>query len=221
MSNSPTGKGPVHSSRRVFLAAAAGVVAVGCGGSPTAPQRDEVYYLHEAGVIDRRYSWERYFPPLDREAQGRVPRRVGVAIFEGDVRFSRPVDWYLRSANYTPEARQVSYQSPRQFVVNIYERTDPPEETWEQVLKRYEEDVEAKGSEILASRIPTTTANAQGRTYLIKSTLESKPEAYSTHAHEVMVRSNKRVMLIQIIHGESVDASIDEMMAMMRTMLIY
>jgi hypothetical protein len=203
------------------LAAAVGVSVAGCGGSPTAPQRDEVYYLHEAGVIDRRYSWERYFPPLDREAQGRVPRRVGVAIFEGDVRFSRPVDWYLRSANYTPEARQVSYQSPRQFVVNIYERTDPPEETWEQVLTRYEEDVEAKGSEILSKRVPTTTANAQGRTYLIKSTLESNPEPYSTHAHEIMVRSDKRVMLIQIIHGESVDASIDEMMAMMRTMLIY
>lgn len=206
---------------RLLLTAALGASVFGCGGSPTAPQRDEVYYLHEAGVIDRRYSWERYFPPLDREATGRIPRRVGVAIFEGDVRFSRPVDWYLRSANYTPEARQVSYQSPRQFVVNIYERVDPPEEEWDEILKRYEEDVEEKGSEILAARVPTTTANAQGRTYLIKSTLESKPEPYATHAHEIMVRSPKRVMLIQIIHGESVDASIDEMMAMMRTMLIY
>lgn len=208
-------------STRLLLAFVLGASVVGCGGSEIAPQKDEVFYLHEAGVIDRRYSWERYYPPLDRDETGRIPRRVGVAIFEGDVRFSRPVDWYLRSANYTPEARQVSYQSPRQFVVNIYERTDPPEETWEEVLKRYEEDVEAKGSEILSSRVPTTTANAQGRTYLIKSTLESKPEAYATHAHEIMVRSNNRVMLIQIIHGENVDASIDEMMAMMRTMLIY
>ena len=206
---------------RYLLAASLGLSVIGCGGSPTAPQRDDVYYLHEAGVIDRRYSWERYFPPLDRDAAGRIPRRVGVAIFEGDVRFSRPIDWYLRSANYTPEARQISYQSPRQFVVNIYERTDPPEETWEEVLKRYEEDVEKKGSEILSSRVPTTTANAQGRTYYLKTTLESKPEPFATHAHEIVVRSSKRIMLIQIIHGEAVDASIDEMMAMMRTMLIY
>lgn len=207
--------------KEALVALALGISVVGCGGSPTAPQRDEVYYLHEAGVIDRRYSWERYFPPLDREESGRVPRRVGVAIFEGDVRFSRPVDWYLRTADYTPEQRKVSYQSPRQFVVNIYERVDPPEETWEQVLSRYEEDVEAKGSEILSARVPTTTANAQARTYLIKTSLESNPAPYETHAHEMLVRSDKRVMLIQIIHGETVDASIDEMMSMMRTMLIY
>ncbi len=204
-----------------LVAVLLGLSVVGCGGSPTAPQRDEVFYLHEAGVIDRRYSWERYFPPLDRDEEGRLPRRVGVAIFEGDVRFSRPVDWYLRTADYTPEKRMVSYQSPRQFVLNIYERVDPPEETWEQVLSRYEEDVEAKGSEILSSRIPTTTANAQARTYFIKTSLESKPEPYQTHAHEIVIRSDKRVMLLQFLHGETVDASIDEMVATLRTLLVY
>ena len=69
-----------------------GTGVIGCGGSPTAPSRDEVYYLHERGVIDRRYSWERYYPPLDRDERGRLPRRVGVSIFEGDLRMSQPID---------------------------------------------------------------------------------------------------------------------------------
>ena len=210
--------------RKIRLVVAGAVIVsavLGCGGSPTAPQTDEVYYLHERGVIDRRYSWQRYYPPLDRDAVGRLPRRVGVAIFEGDVIFSRPVDWYMRSADYTAEQRQISYQSPRQFVFNIYERVDPPEETWEQVLKRYEEDVAKSGSEIISSRIPTGTANAQARSYLIKTSLESKPEAYETFAHEIVVRSNKRVLLVQIIHGDAVDASIDEMTAALRSLIVY
>jgi hypothetical protein len=194
---------------------------IGCGGSPTAPDRDEVFYLHERGVIDRRFSWERYFPPLDRDAQGRLPRRVGVAVFEGDVRFSRPIDWYMRTADYAPEQRFISYQSPRQFVFNIFERVDPPEEKWDEVLKRYEEDAAKTGSEIVAGRIPTATANAQGRSYLVKTPLESKPEPYETYGHEIIVRSPKRVLLVQILHGESVDASIDEMTAALRSMLVY
>ncbi|HHH10680.1 MAG TPA: hypothetical protein ENK23_01200, partial [Sorangium sp.] len=96
--------------------------ALGCGGTPTAPQEDETFYLHQRGVIDYRYTWERYFPRLDREPSGRLPQRVGVAVLDGDVAMSRPIDWYLRSADYSPEKRLISYQSPRQFVFNIYER---------------------------------------------------------------------------------------------------
>jgi hypothetical protein len=201
------------------LAALATVVAA-CGGSPTAPERDEVYYLHERGVIDQRYSWERYFPPLDREESRVVPRRVGVAIFDGDVRFSRPVDWYLRTADYTPERRQISYQSPRQFVFNVYERTDPPRAPWEEILSRYEQDVAEAGGTILAGRIPTSAANAQGRSYLIRTQVEAKP-AYDALAHEVIVRARGRILLVQIIHGEEVDTSIDEMTAALKSMIVY
>lgn len=191
-----------------------------CGGSPTAPQRDEVYYLHERGVIDSRYSWERYYPPLDRDETAVIPRRVGVAIFDGDVRFSRPVDWYLRTADYSPEQRQISYQSPRQFVFNVYERTDPVEATWEEILKRYEEDVTAAGGTILAGRIPTAAANAQGRSYFIQTPVEAKP-AYDAFAHEIIIRAPKRILLVQIVHGEEITTSIDEMTAALKTMLVY
>lgn len=211
----------MSSTRVALLAVVLGASTLACGGSPTAPQEDQVYYLHARGVIDRRFSWERYYPPLDREQTARLPRRVGVSIFEGDVRLSRPVDWYLRSADYTPEARVISYQSPRQFVFNIYERVDPPEEKWDEVLKRYEQDVEAKGSQILAARIPVATANAQGRSYVIKTNLEAKPKPFGTVAHEVVVRSSNRIMLVQIVHNDNISTSVDEMTTALRSMLVY
>lgn len=193
----------------------------GCGGSPSAPAEDLTFYLHDRGVVDKRYSWERYFPPLDREEGGRLPRRVGVSIFEGDVRMSRPVDWKMTTADYNAEQRQISYQSPRQFVFNIYERTDPVGATWEEVLKRYEEDVEKAGSEMLSKRIPVATANGQGRSYFIKTRVPSRPAPYETFQHEILVRSRGRILLVQIIHGENLEASIDEMSDAVRSMLIY
>src|SRR4051812_19739762 len=70
------------------------VLLAGCGGSPTAPARDDIFYLHGGGVIDRNYSWETYFKQLDQKADERTPRIVGVGVLNGDVRFGRPVDWY-------------------------------------------------------------------------------------------------------------------------------
>ncbi|MFP6683839.1 MAG: hypothetical protein VB934_03965 [Polyangiaceae bacterium] len=202
----------------LFVVAVAGTL--GCGGSPLAPSQDEVFYLHERGVIDKRFSWERYFPPLDRDATQRLPRRVGVALFNGDVRMSRPIDWYLRTADYTPERRMVSYQSPRQFIFNIYERTDPVEVSWDTLLERYEEKVKSTGSTFLSGRVPVATANAQGRSYLVKSLVAAKPN-YETFAHEVMVRSNRRIMLVQIVHPENVEATVDEITAALRSMRVY
>jgi hypothetical protein len=206
---------------RVIVAALLGALAAGCGGSPTAPSEDEVFYLHQRGVIDKRFSWERYYPQLDREKGRRLPQRVGVAIFEGDVRISRPIDWYLRTADYNAEQRIISYQSPRQFVFNIYERTDPVGETWEQVLQRYEEDVEKAGSKIVAGRIPVATANAQGRSYLIKTSVDTKPAPFDNYAHEIIVRSRNRILLVQIVHGENTEQSMDEMTDALRSMLVY
>jgi hypothetical protein len=200
---------------------AVGAIALGCGGTPSAPAEDEVYYLHERGAIDRRYTWERYYPSLDHEETRRLPKRVGVAVFEGDVVLSRPIDWFLRTADYTPERRVISYQSPRQFQFNIYERVDPPGETWDAILDRYEEDVKNSGSEILSARIPVATANAQGRSYLVKTVVDKKPTATDTLAHEILVRTPNRILLVQIVHGDNIDTSIDEMTAALRSIIVY
>src|SRR5262245_41889993 len=130
-----------RAARAGFAAGAAALVClVACGGSPTAPQRDEVFYLHGGGVIDTNESYETYFKSLDAQQTERLPRIVGVGIFRGDVRMARPIDWNVRAADYTPGQRFISYQSPRQFLFSIYERIDGPDDTWPEVLQRYEAD---------------------------------------------------------------------------------
>lgn len=208
-------------SRSTALLVALGLpLLAGCGGSPTAPSRDDVFYLHGGGVIDTNESFETYFAKLDAQATERLPRMVGVGIFRGDVRMSRPIDWSVRSADYTPGGRFISYQSPRSFLFSIYERVDGPEDTWPEVLQRFEADTEAQGSDVLASRLPLATANAQGRVYLLKTRLPSKFAQHS-FSHEVLVRGDRRVMLVQIVHGGNIEASADEMATALKSLLLY
>jgi hypothetical protein len=205
----------------VLAAAILAAFASGCGGSPTAPASDQVFYLHGGGGIDKNYSWETYFKPLDLPQNERTPRIVGVGVLSGDVRLGRPIDWYVRSADYSPQHRFISYQSPRQFLFSVYERIDSPEDTWTDVERRYEADVTAEGSTILAGRMPVGTANTQGRAYFIKTKVPAKPE-YQNFAREVIIRGNHRLMLVQVIHtGENVDAIEDEVAAVLKSITVY
>lgn len=206
--------------RAALPLAAAAAALVGCGGSPTAPQQDEVFYLHGGGVIDKNASWEVYYPKLDRTQSARVPKMYGVGVLEGDVRFSRPSDWYIRSADYSPERRFISYQSPRQFLFSIYERVDPPDDTWPDVMRRYEDDLDQQGASVLAARMPIATANAQGRSYIVKTKVLGKPP-YSAYAHEILVRSDQRVLLVQIVHREDIESIADEIAAAVGSMIVY
>jgi hypothetical protein len=203
-----------------LLLAALAVPLVGCGGSPNAPGRDDVFYLHGAGVIDKNQSFEAYFPKLNADENDRLPRRVGVGVLEGDLRFSRPIDWYVRDADYSGGQRFISYQSPRQFLFTIYERVDHPEDTWPDVMKRYEKDCAEQGAEILARRMPVSTSNAQARSYIIKTRVPAKP-AYHSYAHEILIRSDHRLLLVQVVHGENIESVADEMASALRSMLVY
>ena len=196
-------------------------LASGCGGSPSAPAADQVFYLHGGGGIDRNYSWETYFKPLDLPVNERTPRIVGVGVLGGDVRLGRPIDWYVRAADYSPQHRFISYQSPRQFLFSVFERIDSPEDTWTDVERRYEADVAAEGSTILAGRMPVGTANTQGRAYFLKTKVPAKPE-YQNYAREVIIRGDHRLMLVQVIHtGENVDAIEDEVAAVLKSITLY
>ena len=211
---------PRSTSALHLVALAATALAVSaCGGSPTAPTGDEVFYLHGGGVIDKNKSWEVYYPKLDRVSTPRVTKMVGVAVLEGDVRFARPVDWTLRDADYTPEHRFISYQSPRQFSFSIYERVDPDRDTWTEVQKRYEDELKAEGAKILARRMPIGTANAQGRSYTIESTIKSRPD-FKGVATEILVRSGRRILLVQIVHPGNVEPLSDEVAAAISTMVV-
>jgi hypothetical protein len=206
-----------------FVTAAAVLVALsaaGCGGSPTAPSRDEVFYLHGGGVIDKNAGWEVYFPPLNQPATPRMERIVGVGVLKGDVRFGRPIDWYISRADYSAERRYISYQSPRQFLFSIYERVDPVEDTWTDVLRRYEEEVKQQGSQFLAARMPIGTANAQGRGYILKTRVPARPDM-NGYAHEFLIRSEHRVLLVQVTHGENIESMSDEITAAVKSLIVY
>lgn len=195
------------------------LVCSGCGGSPTAPVKDDVFYLH-GGKIDKTEGLEVYFKPLDADATARVPRVVGVGIFQGDIRLGRPIDWFIRSSDSTLGHRHISYQSPRQFIFSIFERIDHPEDTWTEVLSRYEDDLAEQGTQIIAGRMPLATANAQARSYLVKATVPGRPP-YQSLAHEVLVRSENRLLLVQIVHSENIEPYADEMTAALKSMIVY
>jgi hypothetical protein len=195
-------------------------LAAGCGGSPTAPAQDQVFYLHGPGLIDKNVSWETYFKPLDQQQTDRTPRIVGVGVLNGDVRLGRPIDWNVRGADNSPMHRYISYQSPRQFIFSIYERIDPTEDTWTDVERRFEADVAGEGSQILAGRMPVATANTQGRAYIIKTNVPAKP-AYQNYAHEVLIRGDHRLMLVQVIHGESTESIEDELATVLKSLTVY
>jgi hypothetical protein len=204
-----------------LLVGALALTLFGCGGSPSAPKTDDVFYLHGGGVIDKNKSWEVYFPTLDRDKTAQLPRYVGVGVLDGDVRLSRPIDWTIRDADYSPEQRFIAYQSPRQFTFSILERVDPQQDTWAEVLRRYETETREQGTRVLASRLPTATANSQGRAYLLKSSVKGKPTNFDAFATEILVRNGTRVLLVQVVHRESIETIADEVATAVASMIVY
>jgi hypothetical protein len=213
-------RGGVVTHRLCALASLSFALAA-CGGAPTAPKEDEVFYLHGGGVIDKNRSYEVYFPKMDEEKSITVPRLVGVGVLDGDVRLARPIDWSIRDADYTAEKRFISYQSPRQFIFSILERVDPPTDPWSEVEKRYESETRDLLGKFLASRHPIGTANSQGRSYIVESTVKSKPENLKSYATEILVRSDKRVLLVQVVHRGDIETIGDEVNAAISSMIVY
>ena len=84
----------------------------GCGGSPTAPAQDQVFYLHGGGLVDKNYSWETYFKPLDQPPTERTPRIVGVGVLEGR-RAPRPADRLVRPRGRLHAAARATSRTSR------------------------------------------------------------------------------------------------------------
>ncbi len=171
-------------------------------------------------MLDGDTTYEVHFKPLDAPATSRTPRVVGVGVFDGDIRLGRPIDWNLRAASKLPGQRFIAYQSPRQFLFSIYERFDHPQEPWPDVLLRYERDLEAQGAQIVSARMPIATANAQGRGYFLKTKVPAKPD-YVAYSHEYLVRTDARVLLVQVVHAESIEPIADEVAQVLASLTAY
>ena len=68
--------------------------------------------------------------------------------------------------------------------------------------------------------MPVGTANTQGRAYVIRTKVPARPE-YQNYAHEMLIRGDHRLMLVQVIHGESVEPIEDEVAAVLKSITVY
>lgn len=184
--------------------------ALGCSGGP-APDafRNKVFYQYDtlgaragAGAIERPY------PPLDLSASPPLPDYVGVSVMGDAVRLSRPKNWVIRAANGYPEHRFVEYVSPREYMVSVYELVESPADPWLDIMTRYEDEAARAGAELVGERVPMATWNAQGRGYLVRRPVTAAKGPLVNYAHEYLLRSDRRVVLVQIVHQ---DENLDEL----------
>jgi hypothetical protein len=74
---------------------------------------------------------------------------------------------------------------------------------------------------LLATRQPVGTANAQGRAYLMRTIVKAKPKPFEAFSTEILVRSDKRVLLVQIVHRGHIDPIGEEVAQAVGSMVVY
>lgn len=190
---------------RTIAALSLAVLCSGCGGAAASGASTTVFDpggTPTAAPVDVRASpdLEQRFPALD----GAVTEGgawVGVSILRDGVRFSRPPRWTIRDASLEPGRSFVRYVSPSAYSFAIYERSDPPGRSWNDILSHYEADVTASGAKAIGLRVPTATATNQGRAYTIDRKIESKTPILS-RSREILLRGEHRIVLVQIVTSE-------------------
>jgi len=202
------------------IAALASAILLGCAGNPRlGASENRVFYQSDDIPSAAGSIFERPYPPLDRKAQGDLPEYSGVSVLGGTVHLSRPANWKIRRASLTGGRRYIEYVSPNEYLFAIYERTDSPGDCWQDALGRYEEDVKAKGGELVASKIPVATWNAQGREYLVRRTVKGQRAPYTNLTSEIILQGKHQVDLVEIVHqGESIAPIGGELLRVMETL---
>jgi len=144
--------------------------------------------------------FERRYPRLDLAESPPNPEYIGVAVLHDGVVFSRPRNWTIREAINDPGRSYITYVSPRAYSFALYERADPPRDSWREVLGRYEEDVASVGAKMIGGRIPVATWHGQGRAYSIERQVEATKKPLISHSREIVLRGDHRIVLVQIVH---------------------
>lgn len=203
----------------VLLVVGGASIAACSGGPPPAAFENRTFYQYDDLIATGGNASERPYPPLDQKARPGLPEYIGVSILGGSVHLSRPINWKIRRLSTTPERRFIEYVSPNEYIFAIYERTDSAIDPWREVLQRYEEDAKTSGAELVGARVPVATWNAQGREYLVRRKIKGQKGPYTNLSREVLLRSDHRVDLVEIVHqGETLAGVSDEMLRVMETL---
>lgn len=206
----------------MLLALAFAEAVAGCGGGiVSVAERNRTFYAYDTASKDLIELFEQPYPPLDLKAEPPRPEYRGVSVLAGHVHVSRPVDWTLRKASNEPGRRFVQYVSPKEYVFAVYEWPDHADAPWREVIDRYEEAAKSSRAELLERRIPMATWNAQARAYVVRRRVPAPKQPYVNTSLELLARSDKRIVLVQIVHqGESVGELSEELLRVVDTLQI-
>ncbi len=148
-----------------------------------------------------------------------LPQYIGVTVLRGGIHLSRPKDWLMRDADNTPGQAHVQYISPNAYSFAIYERPESPEEPWRDLLTRYEDDVQSVGAKIVGKRVPLAVFKGQGRAYTVQRSVEAPKRPLVSHSREILLRSEHRVVLVQIVfEGEDLSPVDQELLRVINTL---
>ena len=189
----------------------------GCGGAASSEAtKNRTFYDWSMGDSSRAF--ERPYPSLNWPTNPQLPRFVGVSVLQDQVYFSRPSNWRIRNASNRPGEPYIHYVSPNAYSFAIYQRRDPPGDSWQQILDRYTADVDAKKATITGRLIPMATANGQGRAFTVERQVEAAKRPFESKSREIVLRSGNMVALVQIVHQEqNLEAVDDELLRAVAT----
>jgi hypothetical protein len=189
----------------------------GCGGAGASDAtKNRTFYDWSLG--DGSQAFERPYPRLDWPEKTPSSRFIGVSVLQDQVYFSRPRNWRVRNASNRPGEPYIHYVSPNAYSFAIYQRRDPPADPWKVILDRYTADVESVGAKIAGRLVPMATSNGQGRAFTIERQVEAAKRPLESRSREIVLKSGKLVVLVQIVHQEqNLEAVDDELLRAVAT----
>ena len=125
----------------------------------------------------------------------------------------------MRNASNRPGEPYIHYVSPNAYSFAVYQRRDPPGDPWTDIIDRYTKDVESVGAKITGRLVPMATSNGQGRAFTIDRDVEAAKRPLESRSREIVLKSGKLVVLVQIVHQEqNLEAVDDELLRAVATM---
>lgn len=194
-------------------------VACASGPDPVALKNAVFYQYDSTGAAKVSEALEAPYPPLDKAEASPLPTYMGVSLLNGVVHLSRPSDWVIRVGSTQVEHRHIEYVSPKEYLVAVYELVESPRDPWREMMGRYEEQAKKSGADFVGQRVPMATTNAQGRGYLVRRPVPAAKAPLVNYANEYLLRSDHRVVLLQIVHhGETLAPMDEELRRVVETM---